>query len=255
MRKRLAIGGSEIDGFGAFSLENIKKGEFIMEYSGEIIEEEELNKRQVWYEIDNIFYTFDLSEQKSVDSKIIGNKLRFANHSKLRPNAYAKVFFIQGTHRICLFASQDIHKYDEILFNYDGNNTLAEKYLWINDEINNQNKSYNNEKFIEVKLRKKKLPQKFNFISLSSIIDLEQESTINCLDKVTNFTEDSEKGCSKVIELSKSDFYNKDFLNTKRTRKDSKAVKKPKFKVTKVVREKLFKQKVKEIEFIDLTLD
>jgi hypothetical protein len=69
-----------------------------------------------------------------VDSKNMGNKLRFSNHSKKDANAYARVLFINGYHRVCLFATKNINKYDEILFDYDGNKILCEKFSWINDD-------------------------------------------------------------------------------------------------------------------------
>lgn len=39
------IGKSELDGFGLFAAEDIKKGELIVEYRGEVIHQEEADRR------------------------------------------------------------------------------------------------------------------------------------------------------------------------------------------------------------------
>ena len=77
---------------------------------------------------------FTLNDEYTVDSRTMGNILRFANHSKSKANAYTKIVFANGNHRICLFASENIKKYDEIFFDYDGQNILCDRYDWINDE-------------------------------------------------------------------------------------------------------------------------
>ena len=76
----------------------------------------------------------------------MGNCLRFANHSKLNANAYSKIIFAGGNHRICLYASKDIKKDEEIFFDYDCQNLLWKKYNWINDgkEIRRNRRKNNN---------------------------------------------------------------------------------------------------------------
>lgn len=64
----------------------------------------------------------------------MGNKLRFANHSKKNENCTAKVLFSQGVHKIGLFATRDIIKNEEILFDYDGSGELAKRFSWVNEE-------------------------------------------------------------------------------------------------------------------------
>jgi hypothetical protein len=123
-------------------LEPIKKGEFLTEYFGELVDGEEMAARQEWYDMENIFYSFNLNEVTDLDSKLIGNKMRFANHSKAKKNAYAKVLFINGQHKICFFACKNIKKYEEILFDYDGTDQLCLKYEWINDKIKPGNKKH-----------------------------------------------------------------------------------------------------------------
>jgi hypothetical protein len=72
----------------------------------------------------------------------MGNKVRYANHSKHpeRRNSYIKIIFSDGSHHICLYAERDIHKYEEILFDYDGKDELCKDYSWINDYIDSKSK-------------------------------------------------------------------------------------------------------------------
>lgn len=144
--KRLAIGKSNIAGWGLYNLEDIKKGDFIMEYVGEIIDDDEALERDKWNCIEKITYMFTLNNSVKIkffkkylnkidiDSKSMGNKLRFANHSKANENCTAKVFFTEGFHKVGLFALKDISKFDEILFDYDGKNELWKRFPWINDD-------------------------------------------------------------------------------------------------------------------------
>lgn len=65
MQRRLysncAIGKSDIEGWGLFARDDIKKGDLILEYIGEIIEHEETSERDKWNEIEKITYLFTLN--------------------------------------------------------------------------------------------------------------------------------------------------------------------------------------------------
>lgn len=70
-------------------------------------------------------------------------------------NANAKNVFTEGCNRICLYASRDIEKNEEIRFNYDGNDNMAEKYPWIDDY--DKVEKVENKKIKSAKSRNKKL--------------------------------------------------------------------------------------------------
>lgn len=60
-----AIAKSKIEGWGLFARQNIKKGDLILEYIGEIIEHEETTERDKWNEIEKITYVFTLNSNVS----------------------------------------------------------------------------------------------------------------------------------------------------------------------------------------------
>ena len=45
-----------------------------------------------------------------------------------------KIYFVNGDHRVGLFAIHDILPKQEILFDYDGLNILGNKFSWVDDQ-------------------------------------------------------------------------------------------------------------------------
>ena len=87
-------------GWGLFALENIKKGDFIGTYSGEVcfnvcnlqvIYDDEVDKRGEWDQYENLFYLFSIDDEYAIDAKYFGNKQRFINHSTSSPNCQPQV--------------------------------------------------------------------------------------------------------------------------------------------------------------------
>ena len=122
------------EGWGLFALENIKKGEYIGSYSGEVIYDEEVDKRGEWDQYENLFYLFSVDDEYAIDAKYFGNKQRFINHSTNNPNCQPSLRFSQGCYRILFYAIRDVSAHEELFFNYDETGKLAETFPWAGNE-------------------------------------------------------------------------------------------------------------------------
>ncbi|CEF71099.1 Histone-lysine N-methyltransferase EZH2 [Strongyloides ratti] len=116
--KNIDIKQSPIAGNGAFAGESILKGEFIIEYKGEVISNEEAERRGRICDAKKSSYLFVLNEDEHIDALNYGNSARFINHSSDNPNCAAKVMIVNGNHRIGLYATKNISKGEELLFDY-----------------------------------------------------------------------------------------------------------------------------------------
>lgn len=83
------------------------------EYVGEVISQEEAERRGMIYDKMNMSYLFNLSSDLVVDASRKGNKMRFVNHSD-KPNCEIKMTWVNGDIRIGLFASCDIDAQTEV---------------------------------------------------------------------------------------------------------------------------------------------
>lgn len=115
----LLLAKSQIEdaGWGIYNRYALKKGDYIHEYVGEVISQEEAERRGRIYDKVNRSYLFNLSSDYVVDASRKGNKTRFANHSN-KPNSYARMVDVNGDIRIGLFAKEDIEPQTEIFFDY-----------------------------------------------------------------------------------------------------------------------------------------
>ncbi|CAF1329841.1 unnamed protein product [Rotaria sordida] len=116
--KQILITESDVAGYGAFLGSPIAyPGDLIGEYTGEIISEEEADRRGRLYDKQACSYLFNLDTKRCVDARQFGNKIRFANHSS-KPNCVPKIKLVNGDYRIGIYAKQIIFQGDELFFEY-----------------------------------------------------------------------------------------------------------------------------------------
>lgn len=120
MQKKVGVAFSSTHGWGAFALEPIRKGDFVYEYVGGVVSDDEAERRGSIYEMLAVSYLFDVNAEQVVDAMRQGNKIKFANHraSSENANCETNISIVNGEHRIALFARQDIELGEELFFDY-----------------------------------------------------------------------------------------------------------------------------------------
>jgi SET domain-containing protein len=111
---RLQVRASGVHGQGVFALVPIKKGELILEYTGEVITWPEALRRHPHdpSQPDHTFY-FHLDDDTVIDGKFGGNASRWINHS-CAPNVEAD----DESGQVYLLALRAIKPGEELFFDY-----------------------------------------------------------------------------------------------------------------------------------------
>ncbi|XP_033746371.1 histone-lysine N-methyltransferase SUV39H2-like [Pecten maximus] len=113
-------------GWGVKTLQKIKKGSFVVEYVGEVITNEEAERRGRYYDAVGRTYLFDLDYNDgdcpfTVDAGYYGNVSHFINHC-CDPNLEVFGVWINALDprlpRIALFSRRDIARGEELTFDY-----------------------------------------------------------------------------------------------------------------------------------------
>lgn len=121
---------SEVQGYGLFAGQDLKKGDFINEYRGEIISRGESDRRGAIYSLAGQEYLFSLNLDQEVDANTFGNKARFMNNSSKEENinVFGSTMLCSGQHRIGLYAKRDIKAGEELLYNYAYPEAVREQF-------------------------------------------------------------------------------------------------------------------------------
>ena len=99
--------GRSRSGLGLFAVAPIKKGEFVIEYTGEKLSNREVEER-------NSKYFFSLNSRWTIDGSDRKNVSRYLNHS-CRPNCEA---VIEDGKNIMIYAVRNIRPGEELTYDY-----------------------------------------------------------------------------------------------------------------------------------------
>ena len=94
-------------GLGLFAVESFKRGDFIIEYTGERITHDEANRR-------GGRYLFTLNDKVVLDGKGREHTARYINHACM-PNAEA---IVEDDAHVMIYATKNIRPGEEICYDY-----------------------------------------------------------------------------------------------------------------------------------------
>ncbi|OAE28386.1 hypothetical protein AXG93_4027s1080 [Marchantia polymorpha subsp. ruderalis] len=103
--------------------------DYLGEYTGELVTQQEADKRGKIYDLVNLSFLFDLNETYVIDAYRMGSKFKFVNHSS-KPNCYPKIVKVAGEHRVGIFAKRKIEAGEELFFDYGYEKLLGERTPW-----------------------------------------------------------------------------------------------------------------------------
>ncbi|TVU49503.1 hypothetical protein EJB05_00816, partial [Eragrostis curvula] len=107
-------------GSGLVAEDEIKKGEFVIEYVGEVIDDRTCEQR-LWKmrrQGHTNFYLCEVSSNMIIDATNKGNMSRFINHS-CEPNTEMQKWSVDGETRVGIFALRNIKKGEELTYDYN----------------------------------------------------------------------------------------------------------------------------------------
>ncbi|KAK4742141.1 hypothetical protein SAY87_000142 [Trapa incisa] len=117
--KKMKLIQTEKCGAGIVADQDIKKGEFVIEYVGEIIDDKTCEERlwEMKHRGETNFYLCEINRDMVIDATYKGNKSRYINHS-CSPNTEMQKWIIDGETRIGIFATRDIKKGEHLTYDY-----------------------------------------------------------------------------------------------------------------------------------------
>ncbi|KAJ3136996.1 histone methyltransferase set2 [Physocladia obscura] len=110
---------TELKGYGLKATKNIRKGQFVTEYVGEVIPQSMFLKRVREYSEQGVkhFYFMSIKTDQVIDAYKKGNHARFMNHSCV-PNCELQKWVVGKQVRMGFFAVVDVAEGEELTFDY-----------------------------------------------------------------------------------------------------------------------------------------
>ncbi|XP_034549759.1 N-lysine methyltransferase KMT5A-A-like [Notolabrus celidotus] len=109
-------------GRGVFSSRHFQKGDFLVEYRGEVITQQEYERRhRVYHDALQVFmFEFRFNgKQSCIDAaREDGSLGRLVSDDHVNPNSTMETIRVDGKPHLCLFALKDISPGEEITYNY-----------------------------------------------------------------------------------------------------------------------------------------
>ncbi|KAH1011727.1 hypothetical protein HUJ04_001038 [Dendroctonus ponderosae] len=125
-------------GRGVVAAKEFSKGEFVVEYSGELVDIMEAKDREEVYAQNEtagcyMYYFKHNGLQYCIDAtKETGRLGRLVNHSRSNPNLVTKTIMVDKKPRLVLLAKDDIRKGEEILYDYgDRSKESLQHHPWL----------------------------------------------------------------------------------------------------------------------------
>jgi len=128
-----------LKGRGIVTKKSFSKGDFVLEYSGELIDIGSAKDRESMYSLDTtkgcyMYYFNHREKQYCIDAtQETGRYGRLVNHSCKIPNCVTKVVMLGNEPRLILVAKQDIEEGTELLYDYgDRSKESLKAHPWLN---------------------------------------------------------------------------------------------------------------------------
>jgi histone-lysine N-methyltransferase SETD8 len=128
----------ENKGRGIKAIREFAKGEFVVEYAGDLIDVDDAKDRESKYSMDTskgcyMYYFKHKGKQYCIDATgESGRYGRLLNHSTKAPNCATKVVMLGDTPRLILVAKQDISEDTELLYDYgDRSKESLKAHPWL----------------------------------------------------------------------------------------------------------------------------
>lgn len=119
-------------GWGLVTLQPLKKGELVLEYTGEVIDEATKEARlQEWsrdHPSDPNFYIMQLQPGWYIDARQAANTSRFINHS-CQPNCSLHQVNVNGYMRIAIVANEDVAAGEFLSYDYQFDTKHEDKFV------------------------------------------------------------------------------------------------------------------------------